>query len=114
AEILADLAKGRELDSHVHNRIQRLVDRRLLTTALSDARRPTAVKGTTGEPTLELRSPWEGMRSFSVEWKGDGIEMTSESGQQTWVITPEGMVYTDKEWGPEKVYAQRRWKRISK
>ena len=54
------------------------------------------------------------MRSFSVEWKGDGIEMTSESGQQTWVITPEGMVYTDKEWGPEKVYAQRRWKRISK
>ena len=72
------------------------------------------VKGATGEPTLELRSPWEGMRSFSVEWKGDGIEMTSESGQQTWVITPEGMVYTDKEWGPEKVYAQRRWKRISK
>ena len=56
---------------------------------------------------------WEDMRAFAVRWKGDSIEMTSQSGKQTWVISPNGMLYTDRAWGPQKVFAQRRWKRIS-
>ena len=71
------------------------------------------IKGSTQRPSIGLKSPWEDMRSFSVKWKGDSIEMTSQSGKQTWVISPNGMLYTDKAWGPQKVFAQRRWKRIS-
>ena len=72
------------------------------------------IEGSTQSPSIELESPWEDMRSFAVKWKGDSIEMTSQSGQQTWVISPDGMLYTDKAWGPKKVFAQRRWKRISR
>ena len=72
------------------------------------------IKGSTQSPSIGLESPWEDMRSFAVKWKGDSIEMTSQSGKQTWVISPNGMLYTDRAWGPEKVFAQRRWKRISR
>lgn len=72
------------------------------------------IKGSTQSPSIGLESPWEGMRSFAIAWKGDSIEMTSQSGKQTWVISPSGMLYTDRAWGPQKVFAQRRWKRISR
>lgn len=72
------------------------------------------IKGSTQSPSIGLESPWEGMRSFAVKWKGDSIEMTSQSGKQTWVISPSGMLYTDRAWGPQKVFAQRRWKRVSR
>jgi len=39
--------------------------------------------------------------------------MRSESGKQTWEVTKEGMVYTDTAWGEDKVFVQRKWKRIA-
>ncbi|MDE0839389.1 MAG: hypothetical protein OSB41_10100, partial [Kiritimatiellae bacterium] len=72
------------------------------------------LKGTAENASIASGPPWKGMRFFNVEFLQDGIEMTSENGKQTWVINKNGMVYTDREWGPNKVYAQRKWKRISK
>jgi hypothetical protein len=72
------------------------------------------LQGTAENASIASGPPWKGMRFFNVEFLQDGIEMTSENGKQTWVINKNGMVYTDREWGPNKVYAQRTWKRISK
>lgn len=71
------------------------------------------LQGTIEKSSLAFGSPWKGMRFFDVEIQKDGIKMTSENGKQTWIINRNGMVYTDREWGPGKVYAQRKWKRIS-
>ena len=57
--------------------------------------------------------PWGGMRKFKVEIKGDGVIMKTQSGKQTWEITKENMIYTDTESGKDKIFAQRKWKRIA-
>jgi hypothetical protein len=71
------------------------------------------LQGTMENSSLTFGPPWKGMRSFNVEFLQNGIKMTSENDKQTWIINKNGMVYTDREWGPNKVYAQRKWKRIS-
>jgi len=71
------------------------------------------LRGTKDSSSYTFDLPFDGMRFFNVEIKNDGIEMKSESGKQTWIINRKGMLYTDIEWGPDKVFTQRKWKRIS-
>ena len=73
----------------------------------------TTVKGDTSRSTVERGGPFEGERVYDVRFEGETMVMTSESGKQVWEVTPEGMRYTDQEWGENKVYAQRIWKRLS-
>lgn len=76
----------------------------------------TTINGTNEDSTLTEGPAWDGLRSYNVYLKGDGIIMESESGKQAWEVYPERMVYTDFEWigSGEKSYAQRKWLRISK
>lgn len=71
------------------------------------------LKGTNENSSFTLDLPFEGMRFFKIEIKNDGIEMKSDNGKQTWIINKKGMLYTDIEWGPDKVFTRRKWKRIS-
>ena len=76
----------------------------------------TTINGTNEDSALTEGPAWEGLRSYDVYLKGDGIIMESESGKQAWEVYPERMVYTDFEWigSGEGSYAQRKWLRISK
>ena len=76
----------------------------------------TTINGTNEDSTLTEGPAWDGLRSYNVYLKGDGIIMESESGKQAWEVYPERMVYTDFEWigSGEKSYAQRKWLRIQK
>lgn len=71
------------------------------------------IEGNASSSSVKTGGVFEGEREYHVEFKGERMVMTTESGKQVWEVSPSGMVYTDQEWGPEKVYAQRRWKRIT-
>ena len=71
------------------------------------------VKGAKNNLTRSHGPLWDGMRVFKVQLKEGGMVMRSESGKQTWEVTKEGMVYTDTAWGEDKVFVQRKWKRIA-
>ncbi|MEC7977714.1 MAG: hypothetical protein VX189_02195, partial [Planctomycetota bacterium] len=70
-------------------------------------------EGHASSSSVKTGGVFEGEREYHVEFKGERMVMTAESGKQVWEVSPSGMVYTDQEWGPENVYAQRRWKRIT-
>jgi hypothetical protein len=71
------------------------------------------IKGKPSNASVTQGGPFEGERQYSIEFDGDRMVMTSASGKQVWEVTPEGMRYTDQEWGPHKTFAQRVWKRIT-
>ena len=63
--------------------------------------------------TVKKKSPWEGMREYSVSLKGNKLLLTSITGKQSWELDKKSLVYRDKEWGEEKVEVIRYWKRIN-
>lgn len=72
------------------------------------------VQGEDSQSTVKSGGPFEGEREYNVKFDGERMVMTSKSGKQVWEVTPNGMRYTDQEWGVNKGYAQRVWKRISR
>ena len=62
--------------------------------------------------TVKKKSPWKGMREYSVSLKDDKLVLTSVTGKQSWELDKKSLVYSDKEWGEEKDEVIRYWKRI--
>ena len=62
--------------------------------------------------TVKKKSPWKGMREYSVSLKDNKLVLTSVTGKQSWELDKKSLVYSDKEWGEEKDEVIRYWKRI--
>ena len=62
--------------------------------------------------TVKKKSPWKGMREYSVSLKDNILVLTSVTGKQSWELDEKSLVYRDKEWGEEKDEVIRYWKRI--
>ena len=62
--------------------------------------------------TVKKKSPWKGMREYSVSLKDNKLVLTSVTGKQSWELDKKSLVYRDKEWGEEKDEVIRYWKRI--
>ena len=62
--------------------------------------------------TVKKKSPWKGMREYSVSLKNNKLVLTSVTGKQSWELDKKSIVYKDKEWGEEKDEVIRYWKRI--
>ena len=62
--------------------------------------------------TVKKKSPWKGMREYSVSLKDNILVFTSVTGKQSWELDEKSLVYRDKEWGEEKDEVIRYWKRI--
>ena len=63
--------------------------------------------------TVKRKSPWEGMREYSVALKGNKLVLTSLTGKQSWELSQNSLVYRDKEWGEDKDEVIRYWKRVN-
>ena len=61
---------------------------------------------------VKKKSPWKGMREYSVSLKNNKLVLTSVTGKQSWELDKKSIVYRDKEWGEEKDEVIRYWKRI--
>ena len=61
---------------------------------------------------VKKKSPWKGMREYSVSLKDNKLVLTSVTGKQSWELDEKSLVYRDKEWGEEKDEVIRYWKRI--
>ena len=57
--------------------------------------------------------PWEGYRVYDLKLQEDVLLLSANNGNQTWKLDAKNLVYTDKEWGTDKKFAQRIWKRIT-
>ena len=53
------------------------------------------------------------MRIFDVVLNNNEIKMVSKNNNQVWIINEKGMIYNDKEWGVDKIFVERKWKRIT-
>ena len=53
------------------------------------------------------------MRIFDVVLNNNEIKMVSKNNNQVWIINEKGMIYNDKEWGEDKIFVERKWKRIT-
>ena len=62
--------------------------------------------------TVKKKSPWKGLREYSVALKENKLVLTSLTGKQSWELDKKSLVYRDKEWGEEKDEVIRYWKRI--
>ena len=62
--------------------------------------------------TVKKKSPWKGMRKYSISLKDDKLVLTSVTGKQSWELDKKSLVYRDKEWGEKKDEVIRYWKRI--
>ena len=62
--------------------------------------------------TLKKKSPWKGMREYSVFLKDNILILTSLTGKQTWELSQNSLIYRDKEWGEDKDEVIRYWKRV--
>ena len=63
--------------------------------------------------TVKKKSPWKGMREYSVSLKGNKLVLTSITGKQSWELNKNSLVYRDKEWGEDKDEVIRYWKRVN-
>ena len=63
--------------------------------------------------TVKKKSPWKGMREYSVSLEDNKLVLTSITGKQTWELSQNSLVYRDKEWGEDKDEVIRYWKRIA-
>ena len=63
--------------------------------------------------TVKKKSPWKGMREYTVFLKDNKLVLTSVTGKQSWELDEKSLVYRDKEWGEEKDEVIRYWKRIN-
>ena len=63
--------------------------------------------------TVKKKSPWEGMREYSVSFKDNKLVLTSITGKQSWNINKNSIVYMDREWGEDKDEIVRYWRRVN-
>lgn len=56
--------------------------------------------------TVSRKLPWEGMRGFAVVAEGNTVRFRSDSGNQEFLFTPDGLTYS------ENGKVQRVWKRM--
>ena len=70
------------------------------------------IKGTYGHSRINDIPLFSGSRKFKVKKIKNGFLMKANNETQTWEITENGMQYTDEKWGDEKIFVQRKWKRI--
>ena len=63
--------------------------------------------------TVKKKSPWKGMREYSVSLKANKLVLTSITGKQSWELNKNSLVYRDKEWGEDKDEVIRYWKRVN-
>ena len=61
---------------------------------------------------VKKKSPWKGMREYSISLRDNKLVLTSVTGKQSWELDKKSLVYRDKEWGEEKDEVIRYWKRI--
>ena len=61
---------------------------------------------------VKKKSPWKGMREYSVSLKDNKLVLTSVTGKQSWELDKKSLVYRDKEWGEEKDEVIRYWKKV--
>ena len=66
-----------------------------------------------GEEIINDKLPWEGYRVYDLKLQEDVLLLSANNGNQTWKLDTKNLVYTDKEWGADKKFAQRIWKRIT-
>lgn len=71
------------------------------------------IKGNEKFSTFNTKLLFKGMRSFDVDLNNNEIKMVSENKNQVWTINEKGMVYNDKEWGEDKIFVERKWKRLT-
>ena len=71
------------------------------------------IKGNEKFSTFNTKLLFEGMRNFDVFLNNNEIKMVSENKNQVWTINEKGMVYNDKEWGEDKIFVERKWKRLT-
>ena len=62
--------------------------------------------------TVKKKSPWEGMREYSVSFKDNKLLLTSTTSKQSWNISKNSILYRDKEWSGNKDEVVRYWKRV--
>ena len=62
--------------------------------------------------TVKNKSPWKGMREYSVSLKDNKLVLTSVTGKQSWELDKKSLIYRDTEWGEDKDVVVRYWKRI--
>ena len=63
--------------------------------------------------TVKKKSPWEGMRDYSVFFKDNKLVLTSITGKQSWNINKNSIVYMDREWGENQDEVVRYWRRVN-
>ena len=61
---------------------------------------------------VKKKSPWEGMREYSVSLKDNKLVLTSMTGKQSCNINKNSIVYRDKELSKDKNEVVRYWKRV--
>ena len=52
--------------------------------------------------TVKKKSPWEGMREYSVYLEDNKLVFSFITGKQSWNINKNSIVYRDKEWSEDK------------
>ena len=62
--------------------------------------------------TVKKKSPWEGMREYSVSFKDNKLLLTSTTSKQSWNISKNSILYRDNEWSENKDEVVRYWKRV--
>jgi len=67
-----------------------------------------------GKQITNDKLPWEGYRVYELKLQEGVLLLSANNGNQTWKLDAKTLVYTDKEWGADKKFAQRIWKRIIK
>lgn len=67
-----------------------------------------------GEERVNDTSPWEGYRTYDLKLEEGVLLLSANNGNQTWRLDEANLIYADREWGEDKRFAQRIWKRISK
>ncbi len=71
------------------------------------------IKGTEKSSSFNTNLPFKNIRSFKVVYKDNEIKMTSENKNQVWTFNEKEMIYNDKNWGENKTFVERKWKRIT-
>ena len=71
------------------------------------------IRGNEKFSTFNTKLLFEGMRNFDVLLNGNEIKMISINKNQVWIINEWGMIYNDKEWGEDKIFVERKWKRLT-
>ena len=71
------------------------------------------IKGNEKSSKFNNKLTFKGMRIFDVVLNNNEIKMVSKNNNQVWIINEKGMIYNDKEWGEDKIFVERKWKRIT-